>query len=352
MTRAHRREPRGAHPQGQPAARGRAQRVPGEVRPRDGVRQHDGEALSREHDVREAGHLRGRAEEVPGRWSSYFQKYGEQYQLDYLLMAAQGYQESQLDQNAKSQVGAIGVMQVMPATGKEHEGRRHHADRGQHPRRREVHAVRDRPVLQGRAHGPAEQGPVRLRVLQRGAGAGPPAAQGSGEARARPERLVRQRGADRVRAHRAGNRHLREQHLQVLHRLPAALRGARQAGRRESREDGGRRAVGARVAHLAALALEAGQWNENWSSSRLSRTRCGATRKVSSPTIRPGEILGRVAGRHRGAGTCALGLRPACPIPTTNGTAVAALDGARTAEAPERHGAEHGNGSDGAAGRN
>src|SRR6478672_6153243 len=48
-----------------------------------------------------------------------FKKYGTQYNLDYLLMAAQGYQESTLDQDAKSAVGAIGVMQVMPPTGKE-----------------------------------------------------------------------------------------------------------------------------------------------------------------------------------------------------------------------------------------
>ena len=46
-----------------------------------------------------------------------FKKYGEKYSLDWMLMAAQGYQESRLNQAAKSHVGAIGVMQVMPATG-------------------------------------------------------------------------------------------------------------------------------------------------------------------------------------------------------------------------------------------
>ena len=48
-----------------------------------------------------------------------FRKYGQTYDMDFLLMMAQGYQESRLDNSAKSQVGAIGVMQVMPATGKE-----------------------------------------------------------------------------------------------------------------------------------------------------------------------------------------------------------------------------------------
>jgi membrane-bound lytic murein transglycosylase MltF len=48
-----------------------------------------------------------------------FEKYGSKYDVDYVLMAAQGYQESRLDQGAKSHVGAIGVMQVMPATGKD-----------------------------------------------------------------------------------------------------------------------------------------------------------------------------------------------------------------------------------------
>jgi len=48
-----------------------------------------------------------------------FKKYSDQYGMDYLLMAAQGYQESGLNQSVKSKVGAVGVMQVMPATGRD-----------------------------------------------------------------------------------------------------------------------------------------------------------------------------------------------------------------------------------------
>jgi membrane-bound lytic murein transglycosylase MltF len=47
-----------------------------------------------------------------------FERYGGKYGFDPLMLAAQGYQESQLNQNAKSRGGAIGIMQVMPATGK------------------------------------------------------------------------------------------------------------------------------------------------------------------------------------------------------------------------------------------
>jgi len=46
-----------------------------------------------------------------------FRKYAPRYGFDYLMVAAQGYQESGLDQSARSPVGAIGVMQIMPETG-------------------------------------------------------------------------------------------------------------------------------------------------------------------------------------------------------------------------------------------
>jgi membrane-bound lytic murein transglycosylase MltF len=46
----------------------------------------------------------------------HFKNYAAKYNLDYLMMAAQGYQESRLDQSVKSPVGAVGIMQVMPTT--------------------------------------------------------------------------------------------------------------------------------------------------------------------------------------------------------------------------------------------
>lgn len=44
------------------------------------------------------------------------QKYSGQYGFDWLKIAAQGYQESKLDQSKRSKAGAVGIMQVMPAT--------------------------------------------------------------------------------------------------------------------------------------------------------------------------------------------------------------------------------------------
>ena len=49
----------------------------------------------------------------------FFRNYGDQYDLDYLLMIAQGYQESRLNQEARNPSGAIGVMQILPSTAKD-----------------------------------------------------------------------------------------------------------------------------------------------------------------------------------------------------------------------------------------
>ncbi len=50
-----------------------------------------------------------------------FRKYGERYNFDWLLLAAQAYQESGLDQSKRSAAGAVGVMQVLPSTAASHQ---------------------------------------------------------------------------------------------------------------------------------------------------------------------------------------------------------------------------------------
>ena len=106
-----------------------------------------------------------------------FKKYGGRYNLDYLLMMAQGFQESGLNQDAKSQVGAIGVMQVMPATGKELKVGDINKIDAEHQRRRQIHPFHDRRAVRRRSGGSSQQGlfafaayncgPGRLRQLRK-----------------------------------------------------------------------------------------------------------------------------------------------------------------------------------------
>jgi membrane-bound lytic murein transglycosylase MltF len=49
----------------------------------------------------------------------YFREHGETYGIEPALLAAQGFQESRLDQNVRSQAGAIGIMQLLPSTAKD-----------------------------------------------------------------------------------------------------------------------------------------------------------------------------------------------------------------------------------------
>ena len=46
----------------------------------------------------------------------FFRRYGAEYSFDYLMIIAQGYQESNLKQSERSSSGAVGVMQMKPST--------------------------------------------------------------------------------------------------------------------------------------------------------------------------------------------------------------------------------------------
>ncbi|HZL95097.1 MAG TPA: transglycosylase SLT domain-containing protein, partial [Vicinamibacterales bacterium] len=48
--------------------------------------------------------------------AGHFRSYADRYGLDWRLLIAQGYQESRLDHDVESPAGAVGVMQLLPAT--------------------------------------------------------------------------------------------------------------------------------------------------------------------------------------------------------------------------------------------
>ena len=73
--------------------------------------------------LRSTRHVQGMSGEAERRRfeevSPLFQKFAPEYGFEWMLVLAQGYQESRLDQSARSPSGAIGIMQLLPATGKE-----------------------------------------------------------------------------------------------------------------------------------------------------------------------------------------------------------------------------------------
>ena len=63
-------------------------------------------------DAAVSGEHRERYEQI----AQTFQRYADQYGFDWLLIAAQGYQESRFDQSKRSKAGAVGIMQLLPST--------------------------------------------------------------------------------------------------------------------------------------------------------------------------------------------------------------------------------------------
>ena len=53
------------------------------------------------------------------KYIKWFRKYSQTYKMDWMLMAAQGYYESGLDNRKKSPRGAMGIMQLMPSLAKD-----------------------------------------------------------------------------------------------------------------------------------------------------------------------------------------------------------------------------------------
>jgi membrane-bound lytic murein transglycosylase MltF len=66
--------------------------------------------------VREA--VKNRHADKLGTYETLFRKFGQQYIIDWLLIAAQAYQESGFDPDARSAAGAVGLMQIKPDTAK------------------------------------------------------------------------------------------------------------------------------------------------------------------------------------------------------------------------------------------
>ncbi len=60
--------------------------------------------------------MSGKGGERYGAAIDIIKRYADKYEFDWLMIAAQGYQESKLDQSKRSHAGAVGIMQLLPTT--------------------------------------------------------------------------------------------------------------------------------------------------------------------------------------------------------------------------------------------
>jgi membrane-bound lytic murein transglycosylase F len=70
--------------------------------------------VATESRAQDAGTLQGLS-----AWDGVFRKYAQLYNFDWRLLAAQAYQESRFDPQARSLAGAVGLLQVLPRTARE-----------------------------------------------------------------------------------------------------------------------------------------------------------------------------------------------------------------------------------------
>ena len=148
-----------------------------------------------------------------------FRKYSGRYNVDFLLMMAQGYQESRLQSAGEEPGRRHRCMQVMPATGKELAvGDVKQLDPNIHAGVKYMRFMIDRYYKDEPMDAP-EQGAVHVCLVQRRPGQDSSASTGSGGARPEPKRLVQQRRDRRLRKDWARNGDVRRQHLQVLRRV-------------------------------------------------------------------------------------------------------------------------------------
>lgn len=74
-------------------------------------------------------------------------RYSGKYDFDWLMIAAQGYQESKLDQSKRSHAGAIGIMQILPRTAADKNiniKNIHNAEQNVHAGVKYLHFLRER----------------------------------------------------------------------------------------------------------------------------------------------------------------------------------------------------------------